>query len=94
VYRVITYPTYPEATEQRSQLAKGTNRALGQPVRPGPWGIVTVFREALRLPMLERVAEVLHVSVEDLADTAEVRQAGHCLDVFEVSAIRSAVQSY
>ncbi|MBV9141031.1 MAG: helix-turn-helix domain-containing protein [Pseudonocardiales bacterium] len=51
-------------------------------------------RGLLRLPMLERVAEVLHVSVEDLADTAEVRQAGHCLDVFEISAIRSAVQSY
>lgn len=51
-------------------------------------------RGLLRLPMLERVAEVLHVSVETLTDTAEVRQAGHCLDVFEASAIRSAVQSY
>jgi transcriptional regulator with XRE-family HTH domain len=51
-------------------------------------------RGLLRLPMLERVAEVLHVSVEDLADTAEVRQARHCLDLFEISAIRSAVQSY
>lgn len=51
-------------------------------------------RGLLRLPMLERVAEVLHVSVEDLADTAEVRQARHCFDVFEISAIRSAVQSY
>ncbi len=51
-------------------------------------------RGLLRLPMLERVAEVLHVSVEDLADTTEVRQARHCLDLFEISAIRSAVQSY
>lgn len=51
-------------------------------------------RGLLRLPMLERVAEVLHVSVETLTDTAEVRQAGHCLDVFEIAAIRSAMQSY
>lgn len=51
-------------------------------------------RGLLRLPMLERVAEVLHVSVEDLTDTTEVRQAGHCLDLFEISAIRSALQSY
>ncbi|MBV9141027.1 MAG: helix-turn-helix domain-containing protein [Pseudonocardiales bacterium] len=51
-------------------------------------------RGLLRLPMLERVAEVLHVSVETLADTAEIRQARHCLDLFEVSAIRSALQSY
>jgi tetratricopeptide (TPR) repeat protein len=51
-------------------------------------------RGLLRLPMLERVAEVLHVSVETLTDTTETRQAGHCLDVFEISAIRSAVQSY
>jgi hypothetical protein len=51
-------------------------------------------RGLLRLPMLERVAEVLHVSVEDLADTTEVRQVRHCLDLFEISAIRSALQSY
>jgi len=51
-------------------------------------------RGLLRLPMLERVAEVLHVSVGDLTGTTEVRQAGHCLDLFEISAIRSAVQSY
>lgn len=51
-------------------------------------------RGLLRLPMLERVAEVLHVSVETLADTAEIRQARHCLDLFEISAIRSAMQSY
>jgi transcriptional regulator with XRE-family HTH domain len=51
-------------------------------------------RGLLRLPMLERVAEVLHVSVETLADTAEIRQARHCLDLFEISAIRSALQSY
>jgi transcriptional regulator with XRE-family HTH domain len=51
-------------------------------------------RGLLRLPMLERVAEVLHVSVEDLTDTTEVRQAKHCLDLFEISAIRAALQSY
>jgi transcriptional regulator with XRE-family HTH domain len=51
-------------------------------------------RGLLRLPMLERVAEVLHVSVETLTDTSEVRQAQHCLDLFEISAIRSALQSY
>jgi transcriptional regulator with XRE-family HTH domain len=52
-------------------------------------------RGLLRLPMLERVAEVLHVSVETLTDTTETRQASrHCLDVFEISAIRSALQSY
>jgi hypothetical protein len=44
--------------------------------------------------MLERVAEVLHVSIEDLTDTPEIRQAKHCLDLFEISAIRSALQSY
>ncbi|MGH3801396.1 MAG: helix-turn-helix domain-containing protein [Pseudonocardiaceae bacterium] len=51
-------------------------------------------RGLLRLPMLERVADVLHVSVETLADTSEVRQSRHCLDLFEVSAIRAALQSY
>jgi transcriptional regulator with XRE-family HTH domain len=51
-------------------------------------------RGLLRLPMLERVAEVLHVPVETLTDVSEVRQAAHCLDLFEVSAIRAALQSY
>jgi transcriptional regulator with XRE-family HTH domain len=51
-------------------------------------------RGLLRLPMLERVAEVLHICVEILTDTTETRQARHCLDVFEISAIRAAVQSY
>lgn len=51
-------------------------------------------RGLLRLPMLERVADVLHVSVETLADTPEVRQARHCMDLFEISAIQSAMQSY
>ncbi|MGH4007344.1 MAG: hypothetical protein ACRDTH_04115 [Pseudonocardiaceae bacterium] len=34
------------------------------------------------------------MSMETLTDTSEVRQARHCLDLFEVSAIRSALQSY
>ena len=51
-------------------------------------------RGLLRLPMLERVAEVLHVTVESLTDLAEARQARHCLDVFEISSIRAALQSY
>lgn len=51
-------------------------------------------RGLLRLPMLERVAEVLHVSVDDLTDAAEVRQGKQCVDLFEISAIRSALQSY
>jgi transcriptional regulator with XRE-family HTH domain len=51
-------------------------------------------RGLLRLPMLERVADVLHVSVETLTDISEIRQARHCLDLFEISAIREALQSY
>jgi transcriptional regulator with XRE-family HTH domain len=51
-------------------------------------------RGLLRLPMLEQVAEVLHIAVEDLTNTTEAQRAKHCLDLFEISAIRSAVQSY
>lgn len=51
-------------------------------------------RALLRLPMLERVAEALHIPVEMLTDTNDTQQARHCLDVFEISAIRAALQSY
>lgn len=51
-------------------------------------------RSLLRLPMLERVAEVLHVSVEALTDTAAVRPVKHSLDVFEIAAIRAAMRPY
>ncbi len=53
-------------------------------------------RGLLRLPMLERVAEVLHVSVDTLTGTTEteIPQDLHCLDAFEISAIRTALQSY
>ena len=73
----------------RRQFAELCDRSLSwvDKVESGERGL-------LRLPMLERVADVLHVSVEDLADTAEIRQARHCFDLFEISAIRSAVQSY
>ncbi|MGH3721343.1 MAG: helix-turn-helix domain-containing protein [Pseudonocardiaceae bacterium] len=73
----------------RGQFAELCDRSLSwvDKVESGERGL-------LRLPMLERVAEVLHVSVEDLTDTAEIRQARHCLDLFEISAIRSALQSY
>lgn len=73
----------------RRQFAERCGRSLSwvDKVESGERGL-------LRLPMLERVAEVLHVSVETLTDISEVRQAGHCLDLFEVSAIRGALQSY
>jgi transcriptional regulator with XRE-family HTH domain len=73
----------------RRQFAERCGRSLSwvDKVESGERGL-------LRLPMLERVTEVLHVSVETLTDISEVRQAGHCLDLFEVSAIRGALQSY
>ncbi|MGH3718812.1 MAG: helix-turn-helix domain-containing protein [Pseudonocardiaceae bacterium] len=73
----------------RGQFAELCGRSLSwvDKVESGERGL-------LRLPMLERVAEVLHVTVETLTDTTEIRQARHCLDLFEISAIRSAVQSY
>jgi transcriptional regulator with XRE-family HTH domain len=76
-------------TLTRRQFAEHCGRSLSwvDKVESGERGL-------LRLPMLERVAEVLHVSVETLTDISEVRQADHCLDLFEVSAIREALQSY
>lgn len=72
----------------RRQFAELCDRSLSwvDKVESGERGL-------LRLPMLERVAEVLHVSVETLTGTT-VRPARHCLDVFEVSAIRDVLQSY
>lgn len=73
----------------RGQFAELCERSLSwvDKVESGERGL-------LRLPMLERVAEVLHITVEDLTENAEAQQAKHCLDVFEISAIRSALQSY
>src|SRR2546423_12925224 len=52
-------------------------------------------RALLRLPMLERVAEVLNVSVDVLSSPERARLAvATCLDAFEVSAIREALQRF
>src|SRR2546423_3122862 len=52
-------------------------------------------RALLRLPMLERVAEVLRLSVDMLTGPDQARAAvSRCLDAFEVSAIREALQRY
>ncbi len=52
-------------------------------------------RGLLRLPMLERVAEVLKISVDVLTNAEDARTAaGTCLDAFEVSAIREALHRY
>jgi hypothetical protein len=45
--------------------------------------------------MLERVAEVLRISVDVLTDPEQARVAdGACLDAFEIRAIREALQRY
>jgi len=51
-------------------------------------------RSLLRLPMLERVAEVLSVAPEVLTDGPKARQAAGCVDAVEVQAIRSALGQY
>lgn len=51
-------------------------------------------RSLLRLPMLERVAEVLSVAPEVLTDAPKARQAAGCVDAVEVQAIRSALGQY
>ena len=51
-------------------------------------------RSLLRLPMLERVAEVLSVAPEVLTDGPKSRQAAGCVDAVEVQAIRSALGRY
>ena len=52
-------------------------------------------RALLRLPMLERVAEVLHIPVETLTESQSLPQPeSHCLDSFEVAEIRHALQRY
>jgi transcriptional regulator with XRE-family HTH domain len=52
-------------------------------------------RALLRLPMLERVAEVLNIPVDVLTNSVQARVAAStCLDAFEVVAIREALQRY
>lgn len=51
-------------------------------------------RSLLRLPLLERVAEVLHVSVNVLTDPHAAGRAASCVDRVEVQAIRTALGKY
>lgn len=52
-------------------------------------------RALLRLPMLERVAEVLNISVQTLTEDREnAPPSSPCLDTFEVTEIRHALQRY
>lgn len=48
-------------------------------------------RRLLRLPMLERVAEVLGVDPSALTDAPVVRRTADCVDTVEVQAIRTAL---
>jgi transcriptional regulator with XRE-family HTH domain len=51
-------------------------------------------RALLRLPLLEQVAEVLHVGVETLTDKTAADRAAICVDPAEVQAIRAALSKY
>ncbi|WP_020670015.1 helix-turn-helix domain-containing protein [Amycolatopsis nigrescens] len=51
-------------------------------------------RALLRLPMLERVAEVLNIDPAVLTDQPAAERAARCVDPTEVQAIRSALGSY
>lgn len=51
-------------------------------------------RGLLRLPMLERVAEVLGIDPTVLTDGTVAQRAATCVDTVEVSAIRSALGRY
>lgn len=51
-------------------------------------------RSLLRLPMLERVAEVLAVDPVALTDGPAARRAADCVDTVEVAAVRAALSRY
>jgi transcriptional regulator with XRE-family HTH domain len=51
-------------------------------------------RNLLRLPMLDRVADVLGVDPTALTDTTTARLAAQCVDVTEVQTIREALSLY
>lgn len=51
-------------------------------------------RALLRLPLIEQVAEVLHISVETLTDNTAAVRAARCVDPVEVQAIRAALGQY
>ncbi|MGH3708561.1 MAG: helix-turn-helix domain-containing protein [Pseudonocardiaceae bacterium] len=51
-------------------------------------------RALLRLPMLERVAEVLSIDPTALTDSSAAQRAADCVDPVEVQAIRAALGRY
>ncbi|RZS32369.1 helix-turn-helix protein [Herbihabitans rhizosphaerae] len=51
-------------------------------------------RDLTRLPMLERVAEVLDLDPSVLTDVATAKRTAQCVDATEVSAIRTALAHY
>jgi transcriptional regulator with XRE-family HTH domain len=51
-------------------------------------------RALLRLPLLEQVAEVLHIAVETLTDKTVAERAVTCVDPAEVQTIRAALGKY
>ncbi|MGH3875125.1 MAG: helix-turn-helix domain-containing protein [Pseudonocardiaceae bacterium] len=51
-------------------------------------------RNLLRLPMLDRVAEVLGVDPAALTDGSTARRAARCVDAVEVQTIREALSRY
>jgi transcriptional regulator with XRE-family HTH domain len=51
-------------------------------------------RNLLRLPMLERVADVLAVDPAALTDAPTARRAAECVDTVEIQAIRTALGQY
>lgn len=51
-------------------------------------------RNLLRLPMLERVAEVLDIDPAALTDGPAARRAATCVDLVEVQAIKAALGQY
>jgi transcriptional regulator with XRE-family HTH domain len=51
-------------------------------------------RNLLRLPMLERVAEVLSIDPTTLTDEPTAQRVAQCVDAGEVQAIRAALGSY
>ncbi|MBV9315713.1 MAG: helix-turn-helix domain-containing protein [Pseudonocardia sp.] len=51
-------------------------------------------RNLLRLPMLDRVAEVLGIDPAALTDGSVARRAARCVDRVEVQTIREALSSY
>lgn len=51
-------------------------------------------RNLLRLPMLERVAEVLDIDPTALTDSSAAQRAAECVDIVEVQAIKAALGRY